>query len=222
MAQPIHPVLQAVVAEREGQSRVVQIDKSFHDAAYRRGEFSLTVNGPASNAFIDPRSAAAGSEMGWQSPWSLDGELGKLAGFGQGADVALTRLMSAVAQGAADFVRDARDLPQTWRWSCIPEPQNVRHIHFGVNEMPDGGYRLDVSACLETQRADMEVQLAFAMRVNATAGRVTGLIVSPEVRQLPAIAAASGNVATKAVTTAGITPAKAPVDDKTLVAAAGA
>ncbi|AOB29678.1 hypothetical protein AKI39_01775 [Bordetella sp. H567] len=222
MAQPDSSATQAGVARVDGQSQLVQIDKSFHDAAHRRGELSLTVHGPASRATLAPRSAAAGSELVGQSPWSLEGELGKLGAFGQGADLALTRLMSAMAQGAADFVRDARELPQAWRWSSMLEPQAVRHIHFGVNEMPQGGYRVDVSACLETGRADMEVQLNFAMRVNATAGRVTGLIVPPEARLLPAEAAASGNIAAAGVTTGGFAAAKAPGDGRTLVAAAAA
>lgn len=222
MAQPDQAGVRAVKVQHDGQSLTIQVDKSFHDAAYRRGELSLRVADAASASLPDLRAAATGVELARQSPSSLDAELGKLAQFGREGDIALTRLMSAVAQGAADFVRDARELPQTWRWSRMPEPQALRHIHFGAGELPGGGYRLDVSAGLETDRPDMEVHLAFAMRVNPTARRVTSLIVPPQARLLPAMPAATRNVAGPPVTTAGIAPAKAPVDDRALFAAAGA
>jgi hypothetical protein len=213
---------QAVVTRVEGESRILQVDKQFHDAAYRRGELSLSAAGPAEPSVIPARAAGTGSELGRQSASSLDGALGRLEGFGNGMDAALTQLMSAVAQGIADFVQGAREMPQAWRWPDMPKLETVRHIHFDVRELARAGYRLDVAACLETHRPDMEVQLAFAMQVNATGRRVMRLIVPPVARLLPAVAVDLGNGSAQAATTAGIQhqPA-APIGTAALQAGAG-
>lgn len=222
MALPDSSGVQAVVAKAPGSPSMAQVDDYFRDAAYRRGELSLVVAGSQPYPSLIARALAAGDELNSQPIPALEGELLKLAGFSEGADIALTRLMSAVAQGADDFVRDARELPEAWRWARIPEPQAVRHIRFCVGEMPRGGYRLDVSACLETPHPDTEVLLSFAMHINATAGRVTSLIVPPEARLLPALAAATGNVTGKTVTTAGFGAFRAHFGDRMPIAAVGA
>jgi hypothetical protein len=202
MALPARSGLHTVAAQIQEGSRPIEVDKHFHDAAYRRGEISVGIGGGAPAAAVDARTVAVGSELHRQPVPSLDGALAILAGFGSGSDVALTRLMSALSQGIADFVQSARDMPETWRWSRIPEPEGVRHIHFDVSEMAQGGYRLDVVACLETARPDMEVHLTFAARVNETGGRVTSLIVPPAARVLPASVQVSSDVSTVAIATA--------------------
>ncbi|ARP79710.1 hypothetical protein CAL12_01970 [Bordetella genomosp. 8] len=182
MALPPPGGLHTLAAQVQGELRDIAVDKHFHDAAYRRGELSLRVNGHAADPSADPRMAALGDEVRRQSAPSLDRALVKLAGLGNGMDIALTRLMSALSQGLVDFVQSARDMPETWRWSRIPEPEAVRHIHFDISEMAQGGYRLDIVACLETPRPDMEVHLTFTVRANETGGRVTSLIVPPTAR----------------------------------------
>ncbi|OZI25953.1 hypothetical protein CAL26_00935 [Bordetella genomosp. 9] len=182
MALPPPAKLHTLQAPVQGAFHDVAVDKHFHDAAYRRGELSLRVNGHAPDPSADPRIAALGDDVRRQSAPSLDRALAKLAGLGSGADIALTRLMSALSQGVVDFVQSARDMPEAWRWSRIPEPASVRHIHFDVSEMAQGGYRLDIVACLETPRPDREIHLTFTVRANETGGRVTSLIVPPTAR----------------------------------------
>jgi hypothetical protein len=203
------------------------IDAQFYQAAYRRGALSLSVEHPAASSSSSssswsssspapaPAAAPAAAAPGWgselraQSPASLDRELRMLHALGDEAGVALTRLMATMAQGMEDFVRDMRDLPPAWRWSKLPEPRALRHSHFGVSAAAHGGYRLDVSACLETERPDMEIHLALAMQFNATAGRVTRLIAPPAARLLLASEPGSGNAPRRPVTTAGIRGAMA-------------
>ncbi|WP_427184512.1 hypothetical protein ACL598_01925 [Bordetella bronchialis] len=206
-----------------GGPRTLQVDKHFHDAAYRRGELSLSVDAVAAPPASAARAVAAGGDLTRQSDVALNRMVALLAARGDRMDVAWTRLMSAMSQGVADFVLAARDMPEMWRWSHIPEPESVRHVHFEIGQLPLGGYRVDVSACLETARPDMEVQLAFSVRVNASAGRVTGLIVAPQARVLPAGTPLSGNGTVRPVTTAATEYARiAPSRVSPLPAAAGA
>jgi hypothetical protein len=202
MAQPVAARLEPRHISIAGEVRTIQVDKHFHDAAYRNGGFSLAVEG-ATGLFSVANGAGAGRELARQPASSLDSALGALSGMAGGTAPALTRLLAAIGQGIDDFVIAARGMPPVARWLRIPEPDAVRHVHFHVGHFPRGGYRVDVSACMETSRPETEARLTFSLRMNETAHRVTSLIVAPEMRLLPTEPPLPRNDFASRVTTAG-------------------
>jgi hypothetical protein len=197
MAQPALPGFEEIAAPTQAGPRTIRIDKGFHDAAYRRGELSLSVEG---------------------SPVYALGALADMAGRHAAT---LTRLMAAVAQGLDDFTASARTMPAMSRWLRIAEPAALRHVHFDVSDVPTGGYRVDVSAALDTRRPDTDASLAFALQVHMTGHQVMRLIVPPELRLSPSELHLSRTISSPAVTTAGRGADRVPGDKQPLLVAAG-
>jgi hypothetical protein len=202
MAQPVPADSWESVAPVEGHPRRVPIDKEFHDAAYRRGELSLTADrGNAASPGM-ARAAGAEHETACQSARSLNRQIGALADLAGDRTASLTRLISAVAQGMRDFTASMCDMPATARWMDIPRPDTVRHAHFDIAALHGGGYRIDVAACLGTPRPDMQARLAFALQIDRTGRRVIRLIVAPEMRLSSAELFVRGDDSSSGVTTA--------------------
>lgn len=198
MAQPARVSFESLALPAAGNEGAVQVERHFHRALYQRGDISLWVEGEGRDR---PAYGDGAGTSTPQAPEASNRALATLARMTDDGGASLTRLMSLVAQGIADFTASMRNMAPLGRWLGVPDPQGVRQVHFDVSELPRGEYRVDVSASLDTNRPDADAAVVMNLHIDRTGRRVKGLIVPVELWIRPIDDAAQGNAARHAVTT---------------------